>query len=188
MHTGVVGAEMNDGIYDSEGYPLEALSHFKLVISGHYHKRQVLGNVHYIGSPYETRADEAWQPKGFAILEDDKLTYHDRVWGPRHIGITLQPDATEGDIRAHLADYKDDILRVEVPAGTDPETVGRTLVEAGFQNHVVTPQAQESSAARLSVGTGASLREYARAYAELKRPEAVEPLMAEYDVLAGVVR
>lgn len=61
------------------------------VFSGHFHKRQNSGKVHYIGSPFAHNYSDAWDnERGMMILEWDKYpVYIDWQNGPRYISINL---------------------------------------------------------------------------------------------------
>lgn len=76
MHTGVQTAYMGHYTQDKSSLPPEAFAPFR-VISGHYHRRQDVGTVSYIGSPYTLNFGEALDPpKGFQVLNTDgSLTF-----------------------------------------------------------------------------------------------------------------
>ena len=72
VHWGINGAMMNEGHADSEGVPLEWLKSYKQVFSGHYHYRNALGNVQYIGSPMQQSFNEINQKKGVLYYDNAK--------------------------------------------------------------------------------------------------------------------
>lgn len=70
-HQGVQGADMGHYVLDKTSLPVEAFSRVRF-ITGHYHRRQNLGTVSYIGNPYTLTFGEADHPeKGFQVLMDD---------------------------------------------------------------------------------------------------------------------
>ena len=161
MHHGVRGAWMNDNYQDTEGLDPNLFARFKLVLCGHYHKRHRVGNVQYIGSPYQTRADEAGQSKGFARWNGETLEFFDALWGPRYHNLTVERGQTL-DLEGFGSD---DIVRVRTKEGVDPKAIAQYLAQAGLGRHTVTPDV-ESVQARLDVPQNAALAQYARAYVE----------------------
>lgn len=71
-HQGFQGAFMGDYIQDKSSIPMnDELFRYK-IISGHYHRHQMVGPVTYIGSPFTMSFGEANDgPKGFLVLNDD---------------------------------------------------------------------------------------------------------------------
>lgn len=68
MHQGVKGALTGEYIVDHSAIDLELLKDYQ-VISGHYHYRQKIGTVQYLGNPYTLTFGEANDPsKGFHVL------------------------------------------------------------------------------------------------------------------------
>lgn len=183
MHHGIKGAWMNDNRQDEEGLPLGMFQNWLRVLCGHYHKRQTTGNVSYIGSPYQTRADEAGQDKGYAIWNSEnlELQWVTMKWGKRYHYVDIEKD---GGIVLEDADKFDEI-RVTVPAGMDSQAIGKQFAERGYMNVVVT-EAVQASQARLDVQAGAGVREYASAYAQqFSGNLQSDRLMQVYDEIVG---
>jgi DNA repair exonuclease SbcCD nuclease subunit len=67
-HLDVKGFSM-DGQISEHGFEANQFKQFELVISGHYHKHQFMGNIIYCGSPYQTRYSERFDDKGFMIFD-----------------------------------------------------------------------------------------------------------------------
>jgi hypothetical protein len=66
IHQGVQGALMNEFVFDESSVSIDVFKDFDLVLSGHYHMHQWIGEKFmYFGSPYTTRSDEAGQRKYF---------------------------------------------------------------------------------------------------------------------------
>jgi DNA repair exonuclease SbcCD nuclease subunit len=159
-HHGVKGALMNDFHQNTEGLEPSAFDKFTHVFSGHYHKRQELKHVTYIGSPWQTKADEAGQPKGFATWNGSALEFVDTHWGKRFHKFELGPDET---LDLSQVGERDEVRVVTAP-GINHEVVSAQLAAAGVA-HIVTPQEQHNEA-RLQVAANAGLEEYAKAYVE----------------------
>jgi DNA repair exonuclease SbcCD nuclease subunit len=71
MHTGVQTAYMGHYTVDRSSLPKASFAPFR-VISGHYHMRQDVGTVSYVGNPYTMNFGEAKDPaKGFRVLNTD---------------------------------------------------------------------------------------------------------------------
>lgn len=63
----------------------------ELVFTGHFHKRQHSGKVHYVGSPFGHNYADAWDfDRGFAMLEwGGEPEYVNWEAGPRYISVKL---------------------------------------------------------------------------------------------------
>ena len=158
-HIGARGAWMNNAIQDTDGIDPVLLAGHR-VISGHYHRRQASGAVTYIGSPYQTKADEAGQVKGYATWEplSSILTAVDTQWGPRYHNLTVGPDG-----KMDLTGVRPgDEVRALAPSGVDLGALGRELERAGIRS-AITPST-EAREGRLAVGAGATLGQYVEAY------------------------
>jgi hypothetical protein len=164
MHHGVRGALMNNGLANKEGSSGEFFSAWDYVFSGHYHRRQKVGRIYYIGSPYQTRADEAGQEKGYAVWhwKTKQIRWVNKIWGKRYHQIR-----TDGSPINLIGMNTRDELRVITDVGVDPELIGKQLTSQGFTNVTINPAIQANQA-RLQVGAAASLLEYAQAYAKEK--------------------
>lgn len=61
-----------------------------LVFSGHFHKRQIRGKVHYLGSPFAHNYADAWDDqRGAMFLEWDGEPVYVNYDGPRYIRLNL---------------------------------------------------------------------------------------------------
>ncbi len=159
-HGAMLGAAMNDKRLADRGLDAAELEGFKLACLGHFHMRQKFGVAHYIGSPWETRADEAGQPKGFAVLRDGALTFHDRVWGGRHVSTTGNDAAS---VIATLVNTGiNDVVRVSVPE-SEVESVSKALA-GRFKDYSVTPIRALSTSTRELPSRPMSIREHAERY------------------------
>lgn len=95
-HLELDGFEMYRGAPHSGGLSASLFSKFQLVCSGHFHHRSKVGNITYVGTPYETTWSDYNDPKGFHILDLQtlelefienpyrlfhKVKYDDSKWG-----------------------------------------------------------------------------------------------------------
>ena len=161
FHNAIFGALMNDTFVDQEGIPPSIFKGFDIVLSGHYHKRQNLGNIYYIGSPYQINAGESGQDKGYAIWDGNNLEYVTEQWGKRYHRISLgAKDTLSLDGIA-----PGDDVRVQTSVNVDPHAVAEQLIKAGIANHTVTPDV-EPVQVRLDVPENSDLLRYAEAYVQ----------------------
>jgi len=158
-HNAIFGALMNDTFVDQDGIPPELFDGFDIVLAGHYHKRQSLRNICYIGSPYQINAAEAGHDKGYAIWNGDQLQYVTEHWGRRYHRIDLN-DVSKLSLKG--INPEDDV-RVQTSVNVDPQAVAEQLIKAGIVNHTVTPSV-EPVQVRLDVPENADLYRYAEAY------------------------
>lgn len=173
-HWGVVGAQRDPHHLDTDGIWLGDSRWPVMMILGHYHKhhgampgeggvwdvqvKQAFSYA-YLGSPYQTRASEAGQVKGYGVWDGRELRFEAMDWGPKYQKVAL----VAGQI-LDLASFETrDDVRVTAGPGVDPEAIGVQLKEAGFTRFTVTPEVEENQA-RLDVKADADLLDYAREY------------------------
>lgn len=177
-HVPILGALQNNNHADDSGLPVGTFKGFRSVVCGHYHKRQVLGGraVAYLGSPYQTRADEYGQPKGWALWSLEKgLQFVDRVYGKRyHRFEDPQPGflsgVSDGDVVKVVAstDAAAQVVRSEA-AMRDVDLVLDAIVE---ENTIVP---------RAGLSKGSSMYEYASAYVNEHAPKEAESLLKVFE-------
>lgn len=158
-HGPMLGAHMNDRVPADRGLAWEDFGGYQLAALGHFHKRQTFGHVHYVGSPWETRADEGGQAKGYAIVDVDRatLTYVDRAWGPKHVAVTADTAAGALEQLAHVG--AEARVRVSVPEA-QIEEVSKALA-GRVADFVVTPAAVAVTSARALPNARLTLRQHA---------------------------
>jgi DNA repair exonuclease SbcCD nuclease subunit len=159
MHHEILGAAMNSAIRDTTGLDPNYLKEW-IVLSGHYHMRQQLGTVRYIGSPYQVDAGEAGQAKGYAVWypASRELGWVDTNWGTRYHKLVAQEDGSV-DLTGV---QKGDEVRLVVPAGMDSSKVLERVQNAGA-SLIATPVVQTSES-RLAVSEGAGVKDFAVEY------------------------
>ncbi len=168
MHQGVLGSWMNGNVRDTDGVPLQAFSTWDKVFSGHYHMHHTVGNVTYIGTPWQVSASEAGQEKGFCRLDGGQLHFIKREWGARHVKLDITGEHVD------LSGLRPtDIVTAMVPAGISVETLGKQFATAGIKNHTLTPELTVSEA-RLDVASNASMTAFAEAYVTKLAPAGLD--------------
>lgn len=70
-HLEIAGFEMNAGFECKDGLEKTLFENFDMVMSGHFHKRQSKGKLHYLGSPYDLSFADVDESRGFHILDTD---------------------------------------------------------------------------------------------------------------------
>jgi hypothetical protein len=68
-HLELTGFEMQRGMPCHDGMSPEVFSRFEMVLSGHFHTRSSIGNVHYLGSQMEHFWSDVGDDKYFHILD-----------------------------------------------------------------------------------------------------------------------
>lgn len=106
-HFEIPGFKLNAMIEmpDHGGLNKTMFKHQDYVFSGHFHKRQWSGNVHYIGNPFGHNFADAWDfERGAMFLEwGGKPQYVDWADGPKYISVNLS-DLT-ADPASYLLDH-----------------------------------------------------------------------------------
>lgn len=183
-HHGIRGAEKARKVFDSDGVDADILFPFRLVICGHYHKRQAVRHtVVYVGSPYQVTAAEAGEVKGYArySAQTDELLWIDTVWGKRYHEVDLAELNARDVAQAQLRMFSPgDEVRIHGGGTRESQELIQSLVPSGA--HCVAEVVTEAPPVRLDVGPTPTLESYARAYAAktLSCPESVEEAMAFY--------
>ena len=70
-HLELEGFEMQAGIPCTHGMKADVFNRFDMVLTGHFHTRSSMGNIHYLGSQMEFFWSDAHDPKYFHILDTD---------------------------------------------------------------------------------------------------------------------
>lgn len=158
-HHGVQGARMSAEQIDTDGVPVAELVVFPLVLTGHYHMAQTVGPVTYIGSPYQVKADEAGQRKGFMRYRSGgSREFVELIAGKRyHLLRATRPEELDlSGVRPG------DEVRLQLPAGAVGAAFAKAI-EARGASALLSSDTEEHGA-RLSVSATAGLDEYAQAY------------------------
>lgn len=68
-HLELEGFEMQAGIMCKHGMKSESFKRFDMVLTGHFHSKSSVGNIHYLGSQMEFFWSDAHEPKYFHVLD-----------------------------------------------------------------------------------------------------------------------
>ena len=96
-HFEIDGFEMYKGAIHQGGTTKDVFSNFESVWSGHFHHQSKVGNIHYLGTPYEMTWSDYGDQKGFHVFDTDtrELTF---VPNPYNIFHKLHYDDTDKQI------------------------------------------------------------------------------------------
>lgn len=163
LHQGVKGALMNENVKDIDGVPSALFESWRNVFAGHYHRQQQIGRVNYVGSPYQTRADEYGQNKGYGVwdAETGTMNWVHCLWGKRYHRVAL---VDESQLKLDGVDKKDD-LRIKTAANIDVPQLSKALQDKGYTNVTIIPD-QVVQEARLQVETGADIEGFIQAFVD----------------------
>jgi hypothetical protein len=118
----------------------------------------------YVGSPYQTKADEAGQDKGYVVWNGSRVVHVATPWGERYHNFGPKESISKAEIQALTSK---DVVRVSVTNEKEAKKLGAMLAKQGIKHTItVEPQATE---ARIQP-PNESLRSYARAYLEALVP------------------
>lgn len=76
-HFDINGFQVMPGQYQASGFDPKLFASYESVFTGHYHIKQSVGNIHYLGAPYETSWGDYNTQKGFHVFDTQtrKLEY-----------------------------------------------------------------------------------------------------------------
>ena len=76
-HFEISSFEMTKGNVCESGFSANLFSKYKMVLSGHFHIKNKIGNIYYIGNPFQTNWDDFGSERGFHIYdsESDDFTF-----------------------------------------------------------------------------------------------------------------
>lgn len=98
--------------YDNDMVAVDSaiFSDWQLVLLGHYHGAQKLGNVEYVGSPLQLSYGEAFQQKHVLVLDLDTLekTYIVNDFSPKHLIVNVN------DVEHENYDLNGNFVRLSV--------------------------------------------------------------------------
>lgn len=108
--------------------PEELLLKSKLIFSGHFHSRDVhrfgdRGEIIMVGNPFEMDFGDAYQRKGYHILDTDTLTYEfvENTWTPKHIVMYLSKLITLKNIDIFQEALPNNIIKLVVDKNISTE-------------------------------------------------------------------
>lgn len=158
VHWGIQGALRNDRNRDADGVPLEWLDVFRNVFSGHYHYRNAIGNVQYIGSPFQQNHGEMDQAKGVLIYNSEtlKTAFREIKGTPKHVDVQISWDSDGKIILPEVEVNETDIYRVKatgfaVQCGSLTKDVLKDAL--GMEPSTIEREVKEMRHSRLKIDT-----------------------------------
>jgi len=122
-HFEIDGFEMYKGAIHQGGTTKDIFSNFEVVWSGHFHHQSKVGNIHYLGTPYEMTWSDYGDQKGFHVFDTDtrELTF---VPNPYTIFHKLHYDDTDKQIsevvNIDFSVYSETFVKLIVRNKTNP--------------------------------------------------------------------
>jgi len=117
-HLELPGFKMNASVLMPDHGELNSthFEHQELVFSGHFHKRQEKGKVHYIGNPFGHNYADVWDfDRGAMCLEwNGTPEYINYEGGPRFISINLSALLANPDIYLKPKTYLQVVLDIDI--------------------------------------------------------------------------
>src|SRR6266487_1369074 len=111
-HLELAGFLTQRGRVKEKGMDASMFAGFPLVLSGHYHHRNSLDNIHYLGSPYEITWADYNDQKGFHILDTETLEL-EFIPNPLRMHERLEFDGWK-DMEVNFSNYQNKIVQVVV--------------------------------------------------------------------------
>jgi DNA repair exonuclease SbcCD nuclease subunit len=103
-HFEVNGFEIVQGIIDNTGMSTDTFANCQKVFSGHYHLRNKIKNIQYVGTPYELDWGDYKRTKGFEVIDLNDIlftTFIESTGIPKHIKLNSKDTKLE-DINESL--------------------------------------------------------------------------------------
>lgn len=122
-HFEIDGFEMYKGAVHQGGTTKDIFNNFEAVWSGHFHHQSKVGNIHYLGTPYEMTWSDYGDQKGFHVFDTDtrELIF---VPNPHSIFHKLHYDDTDKQIsevvNIDFSVYSETFVKLIVRNKTNP--------------------------------------------------------------------
>jgi len=137
-HFDIYGARMNNSKLSDTGMKPSVFKKFGKVLSGHFHSRQAMGNIEYIGSMIQTSFADEGEKRGFSILDTDSgTTEFVELDGMKHIRVFLEEERNLEDFKGFGLKGANVELTVSSGLWEDDRLVRRAekaIMEAGAAN------------------------------------------------------
>lgn len=118
-HLELKGFKTNPNWICDHGYSSEIFDKFKLVMSGHFHMKSKLGNIQYLGNPYQMYWNDYNDRRGFHIFDTDTLKLT-RIENPYEMFHKIFYDDSKNDYyELDLDQYKNTCVKIIVDKKTD---------------------------------------------------------------------
>lgn len=111
-HLGVKGFMFSGSMMDDKSnFEQQSFDQYSLVVSGHLHVKQEKGNLLFVGSPYQTRADEKGKTSYFAVIDQDQYKLVEYNEAPEYMTVSSDDIEKYG---FEKFDFKNKILTVRL--------------------------------------------------------------------------
>ena len=122
-HFEIAGFEVIDGVKHPCGISKHEFTRFEMVISGHFHIKQTIDNIYYLGTQYQMSFGDVSSRKGFHILDTStrELTFienEDAVFNIIYYDDSF--DFTDTSADEILENFKNTFIKVVVRCKTKP--------------------------------------------------------------------
>ena len=137
----VMGHLELSGFYANKNHKMEhgadrkAYEKFEKVYSGHYHHRSIIGNIEYVGNPYEIYWNDYGDERGFNIFDTDTLEMT-HILNPYKMFEVLEYDDTPWQT-LNANEYENKIVKLVVRQKTKPKQFEKfvdKLIDAGVSD------------------------------------------------------
>lgn len=122
-HLELAGFAMYKGVISEEGMNASVFQKFEKVVTGHYHSRSNIGNIHYTGVPYEMTWSDYNDQKGFYTfdLTQRNLKFEENPYKIFHkIFYDDTNEASLKDKMNQLKDYADTYIKLIIHKKENP--------------------------------------------------------------------
>lgn len=124
-HLELLGFELFRGVTSDHGESKELFSKFDMVMSGHYHHKSTVDNIHYLGAFTEHTWSDYNDPRGFHIFDTDtrKLEFHQNpfvMFKMISYDDVKYPDIMEKIAQKDYFSYKDSYVKIVCVNRTNP--------------------------------------------------------------------
>ena len=124
-HFEINGFELFRGVMSNHGDDKEMYNRFDKVLSGHYHHKSSVGNIHYLGSFMEHTWADYNDPRGFHILDTNtrELEYYSNphvIFKMISYDDEKHKDIVEKIVKKNYDEYKDCYVKIVCVSRTNP--------------------------------------------------------------------
>lgn len=118
-HFELNGFEVTPGMIHEGGMDPNILSKFKQVFSGHFHHKSTIGNITYLGNPYQMFWNDYKDKRGFHLYNptENKLKW---VINPFEMFKKIYYDDTQ-NVEIDVSEYKNTFVKIVVEKKSDYE-------------------------------------------------------------------
>lgn len=133
-HFEIDGFDMFRGAKNDGGMDRKLLSHYDMVLTGHFHHRSTDDNIYYLGSPYEFIWSDYDDPRGFHVFDTktQELIFHHN---PNNIFHKIYYDDRK-NVDIDTSKYKKTCVKLVVVNKTDYLKFDK-FIESLYTNEVI---------------------------------------------------